>query len=185
VKSRYARRGVISCVVSLSLLSCTYRAKVVRTATIAIRLMYPATAFLAFTSATVVNALTSAASLQCNDDLNEVVLSGREGKLEMHAELKKGRASGKSDHRASQLGRAVGPLLAYASYCLGPSTTYLACSFAMITHSARMGRLIQYNQLPRYPNSISRLVEISASFCRFSAEDALMKNQMIGCLRTT
>ncbi len=107
---KMAHRGVMSCVVSLLLLSgIPFLAKVERTATIAIRLMYPAVAFLAFTSATVVNALTSAASLQCDDDFDDVP-SGREGKPETHAELKKGRALGKL-RSSGQLGRAIGPLL--------------------------------------------------------------------------
>lgn len=107
---KMARRGVMSCVASLLLLSCIpYLAKVERTATTAIRLMYPAAAFLAFTSATVVNALTSAASLQCDDDVDEP-RSGNEAKSTTHAELKKGRALGKI-RSSGQLGRAVGPLL--------------------------------------------------------------------------
>lgn len=106
-----ARRGVSSCVFSLfflSLLPYLARDEVPYFAgggvRIGIRLMYLAAAFLAFTSATVVNSLTALASLQCDED------SEQEGKKVLHPELSKGRALGQF-RSSGQLGRAIGPLL--------------------------------------------------------------------------
>ena len=106
-----ARRGVSSCALGLVFLSLVPLA--VRT--------YPgwAVAFLrlacvcqAFTSATVVNALTSYASLQCDDGGGVDADTGKA--REEHPELAKGKALGKF-RSSGQLGRAMGPLLGTCS----------------------------------------------------------------------
>src|SRR5260370_38317793 len=92
-----ACHGMMSCVRSFLLLSgIPCLVKLERTAMIPIRLMYPAAPIQAFTLAMVVDTLSSATSLQCDDDLDEAP-SGCEGKPEMHGELKKaGRSIGET-----------------------------------------------------------------------------------------
>ena len=69
-------------------------------------LLYGAAVFMAFTSATVVNALTAFASLQCDENIDK--LTGKP--LEEHPQLAKGQALGRF-RSSGQLGRAIGPLL--------------------------------------------------------------------------
>ena len=107
---KMAQRGVSACVLSLIIMSTlpSMAADPQRLAS-GIKLMYLAAAFLAFTSATVVNSLTAMASLQCDDDI-ESPSSGLQD-----PRLAKGRALG--EFRSSgQLGRAIGPIMACASY---------------------------------------------------------------------
>lgn len=66
--------------------------------------------FIAYTSATVVNSLTSYASLQCDDITEEKDQVTGKLKGEQHPDLAKGRALGGFRSRG-QLGRALGPLL--------------------------------------------------------------------------
>lgn len=107
-----ARRGVSSCVISLFLLSALPFLTKGDNIAVGVRVMYIAAAFLAFTSATVVNSLTALASLQC-DEAEE---DGKEAKALAYPELAKGRALG--EFRSSgQLGRAIGPLLGKFSFC--------------------------------------------------------------------
>jgi len=75
----------------------------------------------------VVNSLTAYASIQCDEGVDKVT-----GKLvEEHPQLAKGRALGEF-RSAGQLGRAIGPLLACASYwTVGPSITYAVSAAAM------------------------------------------------------
>lgn len=96
-----ARRGVFTCAVATGILATlpsfaggnASKGK-------ATSLLYVAAVFLAFTSATVVNALNAMASMQCDDA----------GVAAAHPELAKGKALGR--HRsAGQLGRAIGPIL--------------------------------------------------------------------------
>jgi len=65
---------------------------------------------MAYTSATVVNSLTSYASLQCDDMTEEKDQVTGKPKGGRHPDLAKGRALGKFRSRG-QLGRAIGPLL--------------------------------------------------------------------------
>lgn len=131
-----ARRGVFSCVAGLALLSAVPLLVSSRTTT-AVRLLQGAAVCLAFTSATVVNSLTSFASLQCDDNVDKDT-----GKVsEEHPELTKGKALGKF-RSSGQLGRAIGPLLACASYwTFGPSLTYAISAVAMFALSASMKSL--------------------------------------------
>lgn len=100
-----ARRGALSCAVGLVLLSTVPRFALERSAT-AVRLLQMAAICLAFTSATVVSSLTSFASLQCDEVVDQVT-----GKpVHMHPRLSKGVALGMF-RSAGQLGRAIGPLL--------------------------------------------------------------------------
>ncbi|KAG1755585.1 major facilitator superfamily domain-containing protein [Suillus lakei] len=101
---------------------------------IAVGLLRAAAVCLAFTSATVVSSLTSYASLQCDEGFDKDTGKPAAG----HPELAKGKALG--EFRSSgQLGRAIGPLLACASYwTFGPSVTYVVSAIAMLTLSASM-----------------------------------------------
>jgi hypothetical protein len=99
-----ARRGVSSCAVGLVLLAILPNFAVARTG-LAVGLLRAAAVCLAFTSATVVNALTAHASLQCDDIADE----GAE-KEKTHPQLAKGKALGQF-RSSGQLGRAIGPLL--------------------------------------------------------------------------
>ena len=106
-----ARRGVLSCALGLILLAILPQLVSSRT-TLAIRVLYTAAICLGFTSATVVNALTAHASLQCDESIDEVT-----GKpLVTDPELAKGKALGKF-RSSGQLGRAIGPLL---GMCFAP-----------------------------------------------------------------
>jgi len=79
--------------------------------------------------------LTSYASLQCDD-----LVDRDTGKpIVEHPDLVKGKALGRFRSRG-QLGRALGPLLACASYwSFGPSPTYFAGAIAMLLLSMSMG----------------------------------------------
>jgi hypothetical protein len=120
---KMAQRGVSACVLSLILMSTlpSMAANPQRLVT-GIKLMYLAAAFLAFTSATVVNSLTAMASLQCNDDTDSTSAASQ------NPRLAKGRALG--EFRSSgQLGRALGPIMACASYwTIGASNNPLILS---------------------------------------------------------
>lgn len=100
-----ARRGVFSCAVGLVLLAILPQL-VAENTTAAVRLLQGAAVCLAFTSATVVNSLTSYASLQCDEGVNKET-----GKpVTEHPQLAKGKALGQF-RSSGQLGRAIGPLL--------------------------------------------------------------------------
>ncbi|KAH8830449.1 major facilitator superfamily domain-containing protein [Flagelloscypha sp. PMI_526] len=136
---KMARRGVTTCFVGFILLGLLPR-WVEADPNTSLRLLQGAAACLAFTSATVVNSLTAAASLQCDEGGKDPV-TGKP--LEEHPHLAKGKALGRF-RSAGQLGRAIGPLLgkfprfyfifksstslsalACAAYwTLGPATTY-------------------------------------------------------------
>ncbi|EJD53739.1 MFS, DHA1 sub-family [Auricularia subglabra TFB-10046 SS5] len=118
-----ARRGVQTCTVALFLLS--YLPRLLKSSW-AVTCLYAAATFLAFTSATVVNALNAYASVQCDEGVDA------EGKPTAEdPRLAKGRAMG--EYRSwGQLGRAMGPIVACASYwTFGPSFTYSAIGGAM------------------------------------------------------
>ncbi|KAI0723233.1 MFS general substrate transporter [Earliella scabrosa] len=129
-----ARRGISSCAVGLVLLTILPHT-VANYPTLALRLLQGAAVCMAMTSATVVNALTAYASLQCDD----VTTDPDTGKtVEEHPDLAKGKALGKF-RSSGQLGRAIGPLLACASYwTFGPSLTYAVSAVAMFALSASM-----------------------------------------------
>ncbi|EJD01228.1 MFS, DHA1 sub-family [Fomitiporia mediterranea MF3/22] len=132
-EGRMARNGVSSCALGLVLLALVPQFVGSRTA-VAVRLLQAAAVCLAFTSATVVNALTAYASLQCDEAVDPDT-----GKpLTAHPELAKGKALGQF-RSSGQLGRAIGPLLACASYwTVGPSLTYAVAGAAMFMLSSRM-----------------------------------------------
>lgn len=100
-----ARQGVTSCAVALVLLALLPNS-VQTNNWLAMNLLYGAAACLAFTSATVVNALTAYASLQCDEAGFDKVT----GKPLEHPQLAKGKALGKF-RSSGQLGRAIGPVL--------------------------------------------------------------------------
>lgn len=101
-----ARRGVSSCALGLTLLSM-FTIYVSDRPALAMKLLQGGALCLAFTSATVVNALTAYASLQCDEGGFDDVTGKPK---EEHPQLAKGRALGQF-RSSGQLGRAVGPLL--------------------------------------------------------------------------
>ena len=105
-EGKMAQHGVMACVMALVMLALL--PKYVHTSpSLAIKLLQIAVVCMAFTSATVVNALTALASLQCDDGrLDEAT-----GKIiQDDPALAKGKALGKF-RSSGQLGRALGPLL--------------------------------------------------------------------------
>ncbi|KAF8450565.1 MFS, DHA1 sub-family [Boletus edulis BED1] len=136
-EGKMARRGVISCAAGLVLLS-TVPHFALKGSAFAVRPLQMAAICLAFTSATVVSSLTSFASLQCDDAVDQIT-----GKpVQTHPQLSKGVALGVF-RSAGQLGRAIGPLLACASYwTFGPSATYGISAIAMITLAASMESVV-------------------------------------------
>ncbi|KAN0097494.1 Major facilitator superfamily domain containing protein [Tylopilus felleus] len=132
-EGKMARRGVLSCAVGLVLLSIVPKFTQERS-DIAVGLLQMAAICLAFTSATVVSSLTSFASLQCDEVVD--LVTGKP--VQAHPQLSKGIALGMF-RSAGQLGRAIGPLLACASYwTFGPSATYGVSAVAMIILTASM-----------------------------------------------
>lgn len=151
---KMAQRGVASCVLALLVMTTLpYLASDPSRLSTGIQALYLAAAFLAFTSATVVNSLTAAASLQCDDDSDSKTAI-------KHPQLAKGRALG-GFRSSGQLGRALGPLLACALYwtvgmlrgsfrCfpimlttsyIGPTVTYGASGFFMFLLAAHLRRV--------------------------------------------
>jgi hypothetical protein len=98
----------------------------------AIKLLQGAAVCIAFTSATVVNALTALASLQCEDSSVDEAT----GKvIEEHPELAKGKALG-TFRSSGQLGRALGPLL--GRICIiGFACPYSFCQ--LVPHTGHLG----------------------------------------------
>lgn len=133
-----ARRGVRSCFYGLALLTCV-PLLVADYQSAAVKVLQAAAVCMAFTSATVVNSLTAYASLQCDDTVDQDT-----GKLtQEHPDLAKGKALGRF-RSSGQLGRAIGPLLACASYwTFGPSVTYAVSAVAMFALSIGMKTLSQ------------------------------------------
>ncbi|KAJ6598943.1 major facilitator superfamily domain-containing protein [Mycena vulgaris] len=120
-----ARRGVSSCAGGLVLLALLPQF-VSSQPTLALRLLQGAAVCMAFTSATVVNSLTAFASLH---------------QVKEHPQLAKGKALGQF-RSSGQLGRAIGPLLACASYwTFGPSLTYAVSAVAMVSLSVGMSSI--------------------------------------------
>lgn len=128
-----ARRGVSVCALGLLLLAAVPLARGAR----AVALLRAAAVCMAFTSATVVNALTAYASLQCDDGVDADT-----GKpVQEHPALAKGAALGRF-RSSGQLGRAIGPLLACASYwTFGPAFTYAVSAGAMLVLSSTMKKI--------------------------------------------
>jgi hypothetical protein len=99
-----ARQGVVAC--GFGLICLALLPHFVSHNIISRLLLYAAAIFMAFTSATVVNALTAFASLQCDEGGDE----GADKPVEEHPHLAKGQALGRF-RSSGQLGRAIGPLL--------------------------------------------------------------------------
>ncbi|KAH9006956.1 MFS DHA1 sub-family [Lactarius hatsudake] len=115
---------------------------------LAFRLLQIAAVCMAFTSATVVNALTAHASLQCDEAPPPEIAAETTGngstpppRAVQRPELAKGQALGRF-RSSGQLGRAIGPLFACASYwTFGPSVTYAIGAVAMAGLSALMHKV--------------------------------------------
>ncbi|EKM80138.1 hypothetical protein AGABI1DRAFT_91416 [Agaricus bisporus var. burnettii JB137-S8] len=130
-----AKRGVSSCVAALVFLAILPIYANKGAEYVAVKLLQAAAVCMAFTSATVVNSLTAFASLQCD----EPGIDEATGKpIEEHPDLVKGKALGRF-RSAGQLGRAIGPILACASYwTIGPSYTYAISALMMLSLSIAM-----------------------------------------------
>jgi len=116
-----ARRGVMACALATMVLTTLPFWAGNGHRKVAGSLLYVAAAFLAYTSATVVNALNSLASLQCDDDTS----ISPEEKSGLHSSLAKGKALG-SFRSKGQLGRAVGPMLGeFTAYALKHHANFL------------------------------------------------------------
>ncbi|KAI0307292.1 major facilitator superfamily domain-containing protein [Multifurca ochricompacta] len=139
---KMARRGISSCAIGLAALALLPHFTVSQPK-LAFRLLQAASVCMAFTSATVVNALTAHASLQC-DEAPVVTAESSNGtplKVVNLPELAKGQALGRF-RSSGQLGRAIGPLLACASYwTFGPSITYAISAVAMAGLSAHVRKV--------------------------------------------
>ncbi|KAI0284353.1 MFS general substrate transporter [Russula aff. rugulosa BPL654] len=153
---KMARRGTLSCAIGLVALALVPHFTLSRPR-LAFRLLQSAAVFMAFTSATVVNALTAHASLQCDEapeDGDEGAAqqgvgsgSGKPLKAIQRPELAKGQALGRF-RSSGQLGRAIGPLLACASYwTFGPSVTYAVGAIAMTGLTLHMRRVARRTAL--------------------------------------
>ncbi len=110
-----ARRGISSCAIALVALSLLPRFTLSQPV-LAFRLLQVAAVCMAFTSATVVNALTAHASLQC-DEAPEFAAETSSPKVTQRPELAKGQALGRF-RSSGQLGRAIGPLFGKHAYGL-------------------------------------------------------------------
>jgi len=114
---------------------------------LAFRLLQIAAVGMAFTSATVVNALTAHASLQCDEAPEigaEKTGNGNSLSTAHRPELAKGQALGRF-RSSGQLGRAIGPLFACASYwTFGPSITYAIGAVTMAALSVLMMRKVAH-----------------------------------------
>lgn len=117
---KMARRGASSCALGLLLLALVPHFTLSRPS-LAFRLLQAAAVCMAFTSATVVNALTAHASLQCDEGEPDFAAAAAEGgggderpvettAIARRPELAKGQALGRF-RSSGQLGRAIGPLL--------------------------------------------------------------------------
>jgi hypothetical protein len=106
-----ARHGILSCAIGLVLLALLPRF-VSTIPTLAMTLLQAAATCIAFTSATVVNSLTSFASLQCDENTFDPD-TGQP--IDEHPQLAKGKALGQF-RSSGQLGRAVGPLLGMSHF---------------------------------------------------------------------
>lgn len=141
-----ARRGVFSCAVGLILLAILPQLVAKNTAA-AVRLLQGAAVCLAFTSATVVNSLTSYASLQCDEGLDKET-----GKpIAEHPQLAKGKALGHF-RSSGQLGRAIGPLLGTSAGCKRLFLYLSDTHFQPARHIGHLARLphMPLAQLPCY-----------------------------------
>ncbi|KAH9077315.1 MFS DHA1 sub-family [Lactarius deliciosus] len=144
---KMARRGMSSCAVALVALSLLPQFTLSKPG-LAFRLLQIAAVCMAFTSATVVNALTAHASLQCDEAPPPEIAAEATGngstpppRAVQRPELAKGQALGRF-RSSGQLGRAIGPLFACASYwTFGPSVTYAIGAVAMAGLSALMHKV--------------------------------------------
>jgi hypothetical protein len=111
---KMARRGASSCAVGLVALALLPHFTLTRPG-LAVRLLQAAAICMGFTSATVVNALTAHASLQCDEAPEEAAAAESTVDLD-RPELAKGRALGRF-RSSGQLGRAIGPLMGNEKNC--------------------------------------------------------------------
>lgn len=130
-----ARHGVLSCALGLVFLAVLPQLIGTHTTT-AVRLLQGAAVCLAFTSATVVNSLTSYASLQCDEGVDQDTAKP----VTEHPQLAKGKALG--EFRSSgQLGRALGPLLGMSLQSLLVDDSMLILySLKHVHHTGRSDR---------------------------------------------
>ncbi|CAG8462557.1 5575_t:CDS:2 [Funneliformis caledonium] len=126
-EKRLVVQGILSCSIGLAIIASLTRV------TDGITLLYVGATFLAFTSATVVNCLTSIASMQC-DDNDEQQEEGNNSERVQHKNdpIPKGQALG-AFRSFGQLGRASGPFAACGLYWMaGSEMCYASGSLAVL-----------------------------------------------------
>jgi len=123
-EKRLVLQGMLSCSIALAIISSLTKISN------SITWLYVAATFLALTSATVVNCLTSIASMQCDD--NEQEDSEESGIVHNNNDIiPKGKALGEF-RSFGQLGRASGPIFACGLYWMaGSGTCYALGSLAV------------------------------------------------------
>jgi len=125
---KMARRGMSSCAVALGALSLLPQFTLSQPG-LAFRLLQIAAVCMAFTSATVVNALTAHASLQCDEAPEIAAETTSNGNPQPRAvqrpELAKGQALGRF-RSSGQLGRAIGPL--FGKHAYGSRSSFVSCA---------------------------------------------------------
>lgn len=140
-EGKMARRGAGACAAGLVLLALVPLA-IPSSLTLAVALLRAASVCMAFTSATVVNALTAYASLQCDGGVDADTGKAREE----HPELAKGRALGRF-RSSGQLGRAIGPLLGEFAWRARPRV-YDGADVVLFQRVYRTGRLVLRSRMP-------------------------------------
>ncbi|WVW80162.1 hypothetical protein I302_102139 [Kwoniella bestiolae CBS 10118] len=110
---RVASRGILSCVLALSLLSILPLSPILSSRRVSTAVLYASATCLSYTSATVVTGLTASAASLVNEQERGKALGGFRSK--------------------GQLGRAVGPLLASSIYWVnGPTVTYASLAVCLV-----------------------------------------------------
>jgi hypothetical protein len=163
-----ARQGVNACAIALALLSAVPAFVDAGSRAAAIRCLLGAAVCMAFTSATVVSALTASASLLTEDP----VLDPATGAVkDVHPELAKGKALGQ--HRSSgQLGRAVGPLIGTCKHPSGRRRTDLGRSLRCVL-DAGSARDIQHLGMHDVRTLV---VDATARPCRREVQEGLKRS---------
>lgn len=128
----FTQQGIYSCTVSLALMAILPLTGV-RDSKWSSWVLYAIATGLSYTSATAVTGMMGAAAACCDDVEDEADQQGK---------LPRGKALGRF-RSAGQLGRAIGPLLATATYWTqGPSVTYTIGALALGTLAWSMGGMV-------------------------------------------
>jgi hypothetical protein len=133
-EKRLVIQGILSCSIALAIISYLTNLSNGKTWLYidGITWLYIGATFLAFTSATVVNCLTSIASMQCDDEQQQIGEGQERDTQNINNIIPKGEALGKF-RSFGQLGRAFGPIAACGLYWIsGSGICYASGSLAML-----------------------------------------------------